>query len=131
MIWGLIFSSTVLRYWILSRLPAIHTTNNASRPYGAGHADDHRLFLGEPFRSPEIYSDDKDREISRYMMKILSDFVKGKDLFWDSIKINGNQSDKISLPRWRIQNNEPFDKVDYDEDRDLCLDWAKYYGLQI
>ncbi|XP_015787555.1 acetylcholinesterase-1-like [Tetranychus urticae] len=103
----------------------------SERPNGARHSDVQRMFFGDPFRSPEIYKEDRDRDLSRFMMKTLSDFVRGKELFWDSIKINGNQSDKISLPRWRIQNNESFDKVDYDDDKDICLEWAKYYGLQI
>uniref|UniRef100_T1KJC8 Carboxylic ester hydrolase n=2 Tax=Tetranychus urticae TaxID=32264 RepID=T1KJC8_TETUR len=105
--------------------------NRSERPNGARHGDVQRIFFGDPFRSPENFPDDRDRELSRFMMKTLSDFVRGKELFWGSIKINGNHSDNISLPRWRIQNNEQFDKVDYDEDTDLCLEWAKYFNLQI
>lgn len=103
----------------------------AARPYGAAHADDHRMFLGEPFRSPEMYSDENDQKLSQYMMNILADFVKGKELFWSPIKVTGSQPDQISLPRWRIQNNETFNKVDQDDDREICLEWAKYLNLKI
>lgn len=100
------------------------------RPFGAKHTDDFSMFIGLPFRHRDRY-DDKDREVSLFMMKVLADFVKGNEPFWPSIQVNGSRTDEIALPRWEIKNNSTLTNVDFDTDKDICLLWAKYLKLNV